>query len=144
MEKDLIKQLHSEWRGLVQAIGAKMKPVLQAHDLTKVDGIVMMTVRKKSARTKAELAQRLHFEPASLTRSLNRLVQRGLIHRYADPADKRFIRLALTVTGEKLTQTLEKNMLAFWKTAFRGASAKDLRFFTTLLTNAKQNLLSNP
>ena len=140
MDKDLIKQLHEEWRAVVQAIGRKLKPILGAQKLTRVDGIVMMTVQKGKARTKAELAERLHFEPASLTRSLNRLVKRGLIRRYPDPADKRFIRLELTKSGESLTQALEKNMLSIWKTAFQDATHQETLIFIKLLQNAQRNL----
>lgn len=140
MDKDLIAQLHNEWRAFVQALHARMKPILQAQNLTRVDGIVMMTIKKAKCPTKAELAERLLFEPASLTRSLNRLADHGLIHRYTDPADKRFTRLELTTAGEKLTQILEKNMLSIWKTAFHNTTNQELTFFTQLLSQAKHNL----
>ncbi len=142
MNRDLIKKLHDEWRAVVHTLSAKMKPILQAQDLTKVDGIVMMTVKKNKARTKAELAERLHFEPASLTRSLNRLVQRGLVQRYSDPADKRCVHIELTQDGKNLTQTLEKAMLTIWKTAFKGAAQPDITTFIKLLQNARHNLLT--
>ena len=121
-----------------------MKPVLQQHQLTKVDGIIMMIVKKGNAKTKAELAERLHFEPASLTRSLKRLVERQLILRFEDPNDKRFIRLELTDAGQKITQTLEKHMLSIWKNAFDDASEKEIKTFIKLLKNARQNLINRP
>lgn len=140
MEKEIIKQLHEEWRAVVQAFGKRLKPILHSHNVTRVDSIIMLTIHKGNARTKAELAERLHFEPASLTRSLNRLVKHGLIKRYPDPTDKRFVRLELTASGGSLTKALEKNMLAIWKSAFQHVTREETLVFIKLLQGIQRNL----
>jgi MarR family transcriptional regulator, multiple antibiotic resistance protein MarR len=141
MKNSLMKQLQEEWRAVVHGIGSQMKPVLLSHDLTKVDGIVMMRVEKDKALTKAELADRLNFEPASLTRSLNRLVKRGLLHRYTDPADKRYIRIELTPAGKELTQTLKQKMLSVWNQVLGECDPVEITQFIRILEKARNNLV---
>ncbi len=143
MHQELIKELHSEWRVLVQAIGQKLKPILQNRDLTKVDGIALLTVKKHRVCTKAELAECLHFEPASLTRSLDRLVKRKLLLRYTDSKDKRYVCLELSPTGKTLTRYLEKSILSVWQNAFKDVSENEIQIFIKLLQNAsKQTLIT--
>ncbi|MBS0352147.1 MAG: MarR family transcriptional regulator [Proteobacteria bacterium] len=140
MKTNLLKQLQDEWRAVVQSIGSQMKPILLTHDLTKVDGIILMRVEKEQAMTKAELAEKLNFEPASLTRSLDRLVKRKLLHRYTDSADKRYIRIELTSTGKALTQGLKQEMLSIWNQALGKCEPDEITSFIRILEKARGNL----
>ncbi|HUY96685.1 MAG TPA: MarR family transcriptional regulator [Verrucomicrobiae bacterium] len=49
-----------------------------------------------------DLAARLQVESPTLTHHLDHLVQRGLVVRAPDPADRRVVRLALTPAGRRV------------------------------------------
>jgi DNA-binding MarR family transcriptional regulator len=50
-----------------------------------------------------DIARILHIHPSTLTGILQRLVDRGLVRRAADPSDARRARLTLTAKGRRLT-----------------------------------------
>ncbi len=50
--------------------------------------------------TMGRLSERLHVRQNALTQAADRLVNHGLAERLSDPADRRIVRLRLTMTGE--------------------------------------------
>ena len=49
-----------------------------------------------------KLACRLHCDPSNVTGLSDRLVERGLVERHADPDDRRVKMLALTTEGDRV------------------------------------------
>lgn len=49
--------------------------------------------------TQSELSKKMHIQPATLTKMLQRMEHAGLIIRKADPADQRVMRVYLTQAG---------------------------------------------
>lgn len=140
MKRELMKELITSWRETTQMLKAKLKPILQEYDLTKVDAKVIMIVKKKDAKTKAEIAKYLNFEPASLTRSIDRLVARKILNRFEDEQDKRYVRIELSQQGEQLAKEFKKKFINIWKLACDGATEEEIIAFTKLLKHFKNNL----
>jgi DNA-binding MarR family transcriptional regulator len=57
-----------------------------------------------------ELARSLNIDASNLTGLVDRLEQRGLVRRFADPKDRRVRQLALTQQGVQLRQTLNARL----------------------------------
>ena len=111
MKREVLKDLVTSMRESTQLLKGKIKPILKEYDLTKVDAKVMMIVKKKEAKTKAEIAEYLNFEPASLTRSIDRLVARKILNRFEDDQDKRYVRIELSSEGENLAKEFKKKFI---------------------------------
>lgn len=60
----------------------------------------------------SDISDRLHVANPTVTQMANVLEARGLLERRPDPQDRRVVRLRLTDTGTKMTQTAEEAMLA--------------------------------
>jgi len=60
-----------------------------------------------------ELGQRLGIAPSTLTRNLDRLVERGLITRGPDPDDRRALRAELTDEGRQSAKAVRRHELNF-------------------------------
>lgn len=58
------------------------------------------------------LARRLHLDASNLTGLVDRLEERGLLERRADPVDRRVRQLVLTPEGEDLRRDLEDRLMA--------------------------------
>lgn len=58
------------------------------------------------------LARRLQLDASNLTGLVDRLEERGLVERRADPADRRVRQLVLTSEGEELRDELERRLMA--------------------------------
>jgi DNA-binding MarR family transcriptional regulator len=60
-----------------------------------------------------DLGQRLGIAPSTLSRNLDRLVERGLVRRSADPNDRRALRAELTDEGRQAADRVRAHELSF-------------------------------
>jgi DNA-binding MarR family transcriptional regulator len=60
-----------------------------------------------------ELGRRLGIAPSTLSRNLDRLVQRGLVDRGPDPDDRRALRAQLTVSGRRAVREVRRHEADF-------------------------------
>jgi DNA-binding MarR family transcriptional regulator len=67
--------------------------------LTAGDLRVIVSLGAKEALSSAELAARNHLSPSRMSRIIERLVSRGLLHREEDAKDRRYSRVSLTEEG---------------------------------------------
>ncbi len=79
---------------------------LKHYDLDMAGFDVLLTLRRQGgeqgqgkALTPGELARDMMMSPPAMTNRIDRLVKRGLVHRHADPDDRRALRVALTREG---------------------------------------------
>ncbi|WP_333473370.1 MarR family winged helix-turn-helix transcriptional regulator [Lolliginicoccus lacisalsi] len=107
MTRTSSQQANAAWEALLTAHAALMKR-FAANDIW--DGTTMREYDVLYALSKcaeplrlAELNDYVLLSQPALSRMVDRLVERGLIHRDRDPHDKRGVRLALTEDG-KATQ----------------------------------------
>jgi DNA-binding MarR family transcriptional regulator len=63
---------------------------------------ILMLVGRADGLSVGEVAQRLHRSGAFITIEANRLVQRGILAKASDPADRRRVRLGVTAKGRAL------------------------------------------
>ena len=59
-----------------------------------------------------ELGERLGLSLAAMSRAAEELVQRGLVDRTEDPADRRIKRLRLTKAGDALVRKMRESRMA--------------------------------
>jgi DNA-binding MarR family transcriptional regulator len=59
-----------------------------------------------------KLACRLHCDPSNVTGISDRLEDRGLVERHADPDDRRVKMLALTKEGDRVRRALTDRLMA--------------------------------
>lgn len=94
------------WESLLTAHAVLMKRFAEAdiwHELTMREYDVLYTLSKCEQPLRlAELNRSVLLSQPALSRMVDRLVDRGLVQRTADPADGRGVRLALTRTGREL------------------------------------------
>jgi DNA-binding MarR family transcriptional regulator len=58
-----------------------------------------------------ELAETLYITPSTASRTVDDLVRKGLVERRQDPADRRAIRLSLTLPGQALYEALRRHLI---------------------------------
>lgn len=72
--------------------------------ITGPQRLVLRVVHRFPGVSAGELAQILHLHPSTITGIVQRLVDRGLLERTADPSDSRRVRLQLKPAGRKHTR----------------------------------------
>lgn len=88
---DLLSTLHDVAR-LARVIIDKRARI---HDMTRAQWVMILWLERKPGITQKELSDLLEVEPITVARLVDRLEQRGMVERRADPADRRIWRLHL-------------------------------------------------
>lgn len=70
--------------------------------VTAQQRLVLRCVGKRPGITASELAGLLHLDPGTVSTSLRRLSERGLMRGSSDPTDGRRVALSLSASGRKL------------------------------------------
>ena len=63
-----------------------------------------------------ELGHRLGIAPSTLSRNLDRLVERGMVERGSDPDDRRALRAELTADGRRAATSVREQEIEFSRT----------------------------
>lgn len=79
---------------------------LRPYDLTRASWLAIGIVQSNDRLSQAELAESLELGAAATGKVVDRLEERGLIERHADPDDRRTKRLSVTSEGKKLIRKL--------------------------------------
>lgn len=102
---------------------------LAAYDITVAQWNALIALYHGDATTPLELAQFITIDTGAVTRLVDRLVQKELLTRIADPADRRSIRLELTEKGRLLAPQLVQI-----------ADENDRQFFSVLTSEEHRQL----
>jgi MarR family transcriptional regulator, organic hydroperoxide resistance regulator len=84
------------------AFTAAYKPLLEPHDLTYPQFLVLLALWESDGRCVKELAERLHLDSGTLTPLLKRMEASGLLRRRRNPRNERLLLVELTEKGQNL------------------------------------------
>lgn len=90
-----------------------------------------------------ELADRMHVEPPTITRMVQRLETAGIVERSADLRDARVSRVRLTPQGQALRDPVERIRTELEAHTINGLSDDELAQLRALLTKVLDNLAPN-
>ncbi|TYP53756.1 MarR family winged helix-turn-helix transcriptional regulator [Thermosediminibacter litoriperuensis] len=65
-----------------------------------------------------ELAELLNLDNSTISRSVNNLVNQGLVSRETDPEDRRYVRIRLTEEGYGVYRAVESSMEDYFERIF--------------------------
>lgn len=91
-----------------QALRRSLVPVLDAEHITFEHWQVLAALLDEPGLRMTDLAEAAVLPAATLTRHVDRLVERALVIRRIDPDDKRRAVVALSARGEHLAQRLRQ------------------------------------
>jgi len=89
-----------------RALRQRLQPVLDAEDLLVEHWQIMAVLLAQPGLRMSDIAGAAVVPAATLTRHMDRLVERALVVRRIDPDDKRRVVAALSPMGERLAQRL--------------------------------------
>lgn len=84
-------------------IGTFVAPMFKVkYDLPLAAGRTLAVISRYQPLSAAELARHTSYDPFKTARAIDLLIGRGLIHRGADPRDRRKAKLQLTSKGRRI------------------------------------------
>ena len=114
--------------------------VLRAEDLTTPLYNVLRILRGAGSegRSCGEISSRMVTRDSDITRLIDRLVQRGLVARERDDADRRVVLSRITERGLALLRRLDQPIASCHQRLLRHLSAEQIRTLSRLLELARQ------
>ena len=110
------------------------------YGMTRAQWAVLFRLDRSEGLKQSELAELLDLQPITLTRLLDRLSDKGLIERRADPNDRRANRLFLTPAARPLLERLTVLGEDMMGTVLAGLDAKTSERMLRDLGLVKENL----
>lgn len=89
----------------VMRLARRLRAERGDHGLTLTQLACLATLHRHGAMSPSELAAHEKVQPPSMTRTINGLAERGLVHRAPDPTDGRQVVVSLTEDGRELLAT---------------------------------------
>lgn len=80
------------------------------------------------------------LDKATITRALDRLIEKTLISRTKSKKDNRLINLKLTAKGKRIFNQIEENALAWEREFVKGVKLSELNHLYNILMKLDQNL----
>jgi DNA-binding MarR family transcriptional regulator len=112
----------------------QMEALFQDEELTFSQWTTLVALHDGRVTTASDLAYNICHDAGSLTRLIDQMVERGLVTRARDEADRRVVRLALTARGRKLVEALAPRVMEFWNGLLTGFSHAEIDTLIALLT----------
>lgn len=90
-----------------RGVSALCEKELAPHGLTLTHWVILTALWRNDGMTIGELAHYYHANDAVLTRTLDRMADRDLLKREADPKDRRVVRIRLTKKAKGLSHLID-------------------------------------
>ncbi|HJO92567.1 MAG TPA: hypothetical protein QF753_04135 [Victivallales bacterium] len=129
---DLWRKVTIQWKKQLEKYCAKL-------GITYVDRLIIDEIYKNKSLTKKELAIILFAEPQSLTRSIKRINNAGLLISRNDKNDMRFVTYTLTPKGIEIANQIEERTNQLWGKVLKGIPDKNLAAFEKSLIHILSN-----
>lgn len=108
MEAETIGIMKARLRSLERILGWEFGDQSECCGLTNSQRTVILEVGTKGRTSLVDLAQGLGLDASTLSRTINGLVNIGLVRREITPEDRRYVALTLTPQGSETCRRIEK------------------------------------
>lgn len=111
-------------------------------DSTMVLGFALLSLDPKKGTPSTSLGPKMGMEPTSLSRTLKKLEERGMIVRENHPGDKRSVLIYLTEDGLKMRDISKKVVLRFYEAIEEQIDPERLKTFFEVLYEINEIAIS--
>jgi len=128
-------------RHAVQAISKDIDSRLREHGLTLVQRRALTLLSERQALTAGDLSLALDADAGATTRLLDRLIAKGMCHRYRGNDDRRQVYLEITEAGRSalaVTQAAVSAVLVEWFSSVGGSELEVVRRVLSAILAARK------
>lgn len=124
-------------------IRLKVDDALKPFGLTRVAWLAIGIIAEHDKLTQSELAEYLELGAAATGKLVDRLEERGVVARAADPSDRRTNLLSVTAEAERLMKQLEPIGAAIREDILQDLDAEEREQLADMLIRIKARLKNN-
>ncbi|SFP85781.1 MarR family winged helix-turn-helix transcriptional regulator [Caldicoprobacter faecalis] len=118
MENRASDYLHELIRVLVRNLGILEKNDANCCGVTISQCHAIVEIGRSGEVSLSELAELLALDKSTMSRTINNLVEDGLVIRELHPEDRRYVKIKLTDKGMKVFKNIEESMDRYYKAIF--------------------------
>ncbi len=96
-------------------------------NMTPIHHRTLFYINEHDSCKMTDIANEFTLSPAAVTRTVNNLIEAGLVERYRDDADRRVVRLRMTDKGRETMMRGLEEIGAMLSEVFRRMDAEDLK-----------------
>lgn len=117
------KQLREKIRILERKLGVLQDAEYSCCNISMAQCHALVEIGRAGSISLSELAELLNLENSTMSRTVNNLVNSGLVEREIDPKDRRYVSIKLTQSGMKVFEGIEKNMDLYFQKVLESISS---------------------
>lgn len=103
------------------------------YDMTHAQMGIILKLLHCRANTAADFARELMTDTGAITRTLDRLEEKGFVHRARSSADRRIVQVELTDKGRNLADQMTQVVINVLNQHLRGFSSEEIAQFKDFL-----------
>ena len=110
------------------------------YGLSPSEGMILLFLFKHDLDTAQEIAEYRSISKSLVSKSINHLIDRGLVEVRIDSEDKRINRLDLTEKADEIIEKLNQNEVNFYTQIEKGLSNQDKETLDTVVSTLYENV----
>lgn len=118
----------------------KMRPFMQALGLSAGQPKILSFLRMRDGCMQKDLAEYCNIEPATVSRLLNNMEDRGLIARRIDDGNRRAVRISIAESGKEIERRMRLHFQEVNRISLDGFSEEEGEQFIGYLRRMHENL----
>ena len=126
-------------RRVGSSISQQIDRQLTAHDLTHAQWLPLYKLLKGNCQTLAEMSRDLQLDPGALSRAIDKLQAKGLVHRVRSTVDRRVVQMELTPEGRRQAQVVPPVLSSVLNAHLKGFSEAEWHTLIRLLARMVAN-----
>ncbi len=128
-----VDRVMSMFLAITRGVQSREQTELHGLDLSMPQVLTLETLRNRASYTMGEVAGSMSVGFSTMTKIVDRLVQRGLIERCSDPDDRRIVRILLTERGHELAKELWETRKKVMSSVLRLLGQEDQKAFFQII-----------
>ena len=136
--EDILDLLSTLFHGLKSATAQDLRE--DGDEVAPMEARALSFVARHPGCTQLDIAQRSGRDKAQIARLVKNLLDRGLLERVADAADRRYFRLELTNKGRSVSQSVKRHRARLAARACADLSAAERATLAKLLERVAQRI----
>lgn len=113
-----IKNLRESVRQMERKLGILEESEVSCHGISLAQCHALVEIGRAKSISLIELSELLNLDSSTMSRTVNNLVNNGMVERELDSNDRRYVTIKLTENGLKKFKGIEDNMNLYFTNIF--------------------------
>jgi DNA-binding MarR family transcriptional regulator len=114
-----VKQLRESIRQMERKLGVLEECKVSCGGVTMTQCHALVEIGRAKSISLIDLSELLNLDNSTMSRTVNNLVNNGLVERELDKKDRRYVTIKLSESGIKVFENIETNMNSFYMKVFQ-------------------------